>query len=76
MLHIEMVCGACDAMFSMDSENDTYEDTAWLLAQRFANAHASSCDYVTEVEFEGIEETVEDVTVRYIKKPDSTEDGE
>lgn len=42
-MYAEMMCGSCDATFSIDAED---EDPTWLLIMRFANAHAA-CGYMT-----------------------------
>lgn len=47
MINIELECGSCTSTFSVSMTDDTYQDTAWLMAQRFMNAHAVSCDYAT-----------------------------
>lgn len=47
MLHFDLNCGGCDSTLQLDTTSDTYEDTAWLLVQRFMNAHAISCNFAT-----------------------------
>jgi hypothetical protein len=47
MLSIEMECGVCAAAFSISMTEDDFQDTAWLMAQRYMNAHALSCNYAT-----------------------------
>lgn len=41
---VEMNC-TCDATLTIDTKDN--EDAGWLLAWRFANAHAESCNYMT-----------------------------
>lgn len=45
-IHFDLTCGHCDSTFTIDSSQDNYEDTAWLMAQRFMNGH-SQCGYAT-----------------------------
>lgn len=46
-MFVEMTCGACDAHFQVDAEDN---DTAmWLLINRYVNAHVA-CGYMTAVE--------------------------
>jgi hypothetical protein len=50
VIHFELMCGMCDSHFEVDCDSDTYEDSAWLMAQRFMNAHAASCNYASPLE--------------------------
>lgn len=45
-IHFDLECGHCDSSLTLDSSTDNYEDTAWLLAQRFMNGHAQ-CGYAS-----------------------------
>lgn len=45
-IHFDLTCGHCDSSFTVDSSQDNYEDTAWLMAQRFMNGH-SQCGYAS-----------------------------
>jgi stress-induced morphogen len=60
MVQIELMCGGCDSTFQITISDDAYEDTAWLMAQRFMNAHALSCNYATPMAGVSTDEDDED----------------
>ena len=44
--YINLMCGGCDSQYEVNTD---FEEAAWLMAYRFANAHVK-CEYVLPAE--------------------------